>query len=305
MARSADASRRRAVRCLAVPADRRSCADIGRHRRRWRAEVTILPKEPSEPDGAAALADRDQLERGLRRLTAPQRTILVLTFYVGLTPSEAADALEIPVGTAKSRLHYAIEALRAAITAEERTSARHGAGGPDGMNVNRDLERQLADFYESEAPPRAPDWVLRSALETIDSTQQRRVVIRVPWRFPNMNTFAKVAVAAVVVIAVGAFGLSVLRPSGASNVGGQPTASPSPTVSPTITSAPPPSLAESFTSPRYGFSIQYPTGWVTRPATDTWTTGLPDFGATTGDVIYDPVLAGPPLDHGCLAATGW
>ncbi len=101
----------------------RASADIGRHRRRWRTEVTILPKEPSEPDGTAALADRDQLERGLQRLTVPQQTILVLTFYVGLTPSEAADALEIPVGTAKSRLHYAIEALRAAITAEERTSA--------------------------------------------------------------------------------------------------------------------------------------------------------------------------------------
>ncbi len=107
----------------------RASADIGRHRRRWRAEVTMLPKEPSEPDLTSALADRDQLERGLRRLTVPQQTILVLTFYVGLAPSEAADALEIPVGTAKSRLHYAIEALRATITADERSSvgaAREG-----------------------------------------------------------------------------------------------------------------------------------------------------------------------------------
>ena len=107
----------------------RASADIGRHRRRWRTEVTMLPKEPSETDGTSAVADRDQLERGLRRLTVPQQTILVLTFYVGLSPSEAADALEIPVGTAKSRLHYAIEALRAAITAEERNSvgaAREG-----------------------------------------------------------------------------------------------------------------------------------------------------------------------------------
>lgn len=99
----------------------RSCADIGRHRRRWRAEVSIVPIEPAEPDGTAALADRDLIERGLRRLTVPQQTILVLTYYVGLTPSEAADALEIPVGTAKSRLHYAIEALRVAIAADERT----------------------------------------------------------------------------------------------------------------------------------------------------------------------------------------
>ncbi len=100
----------------------RASADIGRHRRRWRTEVTMLPHEPSEPDQTSALADRDQLERGLRRLTDAQQTILVLHFYVGLSPSETADALEIPVGTAKSRLHYAVEALRAAITADARSS---------------------------------------------------------------------------------------------------------------------------------------------------------------------------------------
>lgn len=99
----------------------RACADIGRHRRRWRAEITIVPYEPVEPDPSSALADRDQLERGLRRVSDAQRTILVLHFYIGLSPSETADALEIPVGTAKSRLHYAIEALKAAIEAEERS----------------------------------------------------------------------------------------------------------------------------------------------------------------------------------------
>jgi RNA polymerase sigma-70 factor (ECF subfamily) len=98
----------------------RACADVGRHRRRWRAEISILSAEPAEPDRASELADRDQLERGLRRLSDAQQTILVLSFYVGLTPSEAAEALHIPVGTAKSRLHYAIEALRAAIAADER-----------------------------------------------------------------------------------------------------------------------------------------------------------------------------------------
>ena len=100
----------------------RSCADIGRHRRRWRSELTVMPIEPAEPDRAAELADRDQLERGLRRLSDQHRTILILHFYVGLSPSDAADALEIPVGTAKSRLHYAIDALRAALAADERSS---------------------------------------------------------------------------------------------------------------------------------------------------------------------------------------
>jgi RNA polymerase sigma-70 factor, ECF subfamily len=100
----------------------RSCADIGRHRRRWRAEVTILSQEPSAPDGTSSLADRELIERGLRRLTVPQQTILVLTFYLDLPPSEVAEALDIPVGTAKSRLHYALEALKAALAADERSS---------------------------------------------------------------------------------------------------------------------------------------------------------------------------------------
>jgi RNA polymerase sigma-70 factor (ECF subfamily) len=99
-----------------------ACADIGRRRRRWRSELTIVPIEPAEPDRAAELADRDQLERGLRRLSDPQRTILILTFYVGLSPTEAADVLDIPIGTAKSRLHYALDALRAALAAAERSS---------------------------------------------------------------------------------------------------------------------------------------------------------------------------------------
>jgi RNA polymerase sigma-70 factor (ECF subfamily) len=99
----------------------RSCADVARHRRRWRAELAVLTTEPAEPDRTAELADRDQLERGLRRLNDGQRTMLVLHFYLGLSPSEAADSLGIPVGTAKSRLHYAIEALQAAIAADERS----------------------------------------------------------------------------------------------------------------------------------------------------------------------------------------
>ena len=99
-----------------------ACADVGRRRRRWRAEITVVSTEPSELDRATELADRDELERGLRRLTDAQRSILVLSFYLGLSPGEVADALDIPVGTVKSRLHYAIEALRAALAADERSA---------------------------------------------------------------------------------------------------------------------------------------------------------------------------------------
>ena len=166
------------------------------------------------------------------------------------------------------------------------------------MTANDSLERRIADHYAAEATPRAPDWLLASTLETIEDTPQRRVLIRVPWRFPHMSNFAKLAVAAVVVIALGAVGLSVLSPQTPSEVGGQPTASPSASASPTPGTSPssssvsPTELTETFTSERFGFSISYPAGWVPRPATDAWTTGFPQYVSTNGDVIYEPVLGG-------------
>lgn len=102
----------------------RSCTDIARHRQRWRRSIAALPVEPAAPDRTAAIAERDQLERGLRRLTPAQQAILVLHFYLDLAPPELAETLDIPVGTAKSRLHYAVEALKAALAAEERLATR-------------------------------------------------------------------------------------------------------------------------------------------------------------------------------------
>ena len=100
----------------------RACSDMRKARRRWGSELTVVPREPSELDRSAELADRDELERGLRRLSDTQRTVLVLTYYLGFSPGDVADALEIPVGTVKSRVHYAIEALRAALAAEARST---------------------------------------------------------------------------------------------------------------------------------------------------------------------------------------
>jgi RNA polymerase sigma-70 factor (ECF subfamily) len=73
---------------------------------------------PSTPDGTAAIADRDELERAFRHLTIEQRAVFVLHHYLGLPLVEIAQLLEIPAGTARSRLHYAIAGLRDALTAE-------------------------------------------------------------------------------------------------------------------------------------------------------------------------------------------
>ena len=99
-----------------------ACADEGRHQRRWSTEVRIIRSEPTTEDGASSLADRDQLERGFRRLKPEQRTIVVLHFYLGLPVPEIAETLGVPAGTVKSRLHYATATLRAALDADARGS---------------------------------------------------------------------------------------------------------------------------------------------------------------------------------------
>jgi len=95
--------------------------------RTWNANVRILPVEgPAGPDEGGSLVNRDRLERGFRRLPPDQRALLVFTHYLDLTPTEISGRLGIPVGTVRSRLHYAHRAMRAAIEADERPVAAAG-----------------------------------------------------------------------------------------------------------------------------------------------------------------------------------
>jgi DNA-directed RNA polymerase specialized sigma24 family protein len=45
--------------------------------------------------------------------------VLVLHYYLGMSASAVADTLDIPTGTAQSRLNRALAALRAALAADE------------------------------------------------------------------------------------------------------------------------------------------------------------------------------------------
>jgi RNA polymerase sigma-70 factor (ECF subfamily) len=104
----------------------RACYDeAGRHRA-FLTRIQWLPVEPAGPDDTIPTADRDQLERALRRLPIDQRAVVVLHHYQGLALTEVADALGIPVGTARSRLHYALRTLPAAVEADDRSVVREG-----------------------------------------------------------------------------------------------------------------------------------------------------------------------------------
>ena len=99
----------------------RSCIDELRRGRRLSMEVELIDAHhPPSVDSFVSVADRDAIERGFRRLDPEQRALVVLHYYLGLPLEEAAAALHVPVGTAKSRLFRAREALRAALEADAR-----------------------------------------------------------------------------------------------------------------------------------------------------------------------------------------
>ena len=100
----------------------RSCFRAVRRVKRADArEIRLTPTdEPPVAGGERDLQLRDQLERGLARLSPEQRAVVVLVYYVDLPLADAALALGIPVGTTKSRLNRATQALRAALEADDR-----------------------------------------------------------------------------------------------------------------------------------------------------------------------------------------
>ena len=109
----------------------RTCIDEMRHARRRVIEVELTDlHHPGVNDSSLAVADRDALEHAFRRLDPVQRSLIVMYYYLDLPLSEVAEALSLPVGTAKSRLSRARETLRAALEADARDGVEIVGGQP-------------------------------------------------------------------------------------------------------------------------------------------------------------------------------
>ncbi len=99
-----------------------ACYAEAKRARRWSANVRMLSVDgPATPDTTLGVATRDALDRGFRRLPPEQSAVFVLHHYLGWPLSEIAETLGVPLGTVKSRLHYATSSLRAALEADART----------------------------------------------------------------------------------------------------------------------------------------------------------------------------------------
>jgi RNA polymerase sigma-70 factor (ECF subfamily) len=103
----------------------RACYAEARRTRRWAPNLRLLPvDQPTATDDSNSVADRDQLDRGFRRLSIEHRAVVVLHHYLDMPLDEVAETLGVPVGTVRSRLHHAMRGLRAALDADARPTAR-------------------------------------------------------------------------------------------------------------------------------------------------------------------------------------
>ncbi|MCW2653697.1 MAG: polymerase sigma factor, sigma-70 family [Mycobacterium sp.] len=86
---------------------------------RFRNEVSALDgqgvTESASPDEVDAALDRMLIGEALTRLSADHRAVIRRSYYQGWTTAQIAEDLQIAEGTVKSRLHYAVRALRLAL----------------------------------------------------------------------------------------------------------------------------------------------------------------------------------------------
>jgi RNA polymerase sigma factor (sigma-70 family) len=106
----------------------RACYLEGRRTRQWSPNLRILPADgPSGQEGLSSVVDRDQLERGFRRLSIDHRAVVVLHHYLDMPLEQVAETLGVPLGTVRSRLLHAMRGLRAALDADARPARQEAS----------------------------------------------------------------------------------------------------------------------------------------------------------------------------------
>jgi len=95
-----------------------------RQARRERSALQLRPRlrEDETTNPTAEIDERDRLDRAFRRLKPDHRIVIVLRHYLDWEPAEIAEALGLPPGTVRSRLHYGLAELRAALEADARVA---------------------------------------------------------------------------------------------------------------------------------------------------------------------------------------
>ena len=183
------------IGCSSTPVTR-SCAGIGAGAPgsgSCRSTDRADPTPPSRSTTATRSTARS------RALTPEQRAVFVLHHHAGHPLAEIADIVGVPVGTVKSRLHYATRTLRAAIVADEpgRYPRRH-----DRHDDARAIPTTILAAWLDEGPTRLPDPTRRAIVVALPTNPRQTGT---PWacRGGSRHDHAsKLAIGAVAVVAI-------------------------------------------------------------------------------------------------------
>ena len=227
----------------------RACYAEGRRTRRWAPNLRLLPAdEPAVAEGLSSVVDRDQLERGFRRLSIDHRAVVVLHHYLDLPLDEVAEDARRP--RRDGPIPTTSRDARPARGPRGRRPTDDAGGCP--MSTDRDVTRIVRSWLE-EGVTALPDRVLDTVLDQLPATPQRRA-----WwparRLREMNNFAKLAIAAAAVVIIAIVGINLLPTRG--GIGGPGGPSPSPTPSPS------PQARMIVAGSNMHFTAEYPAAWA-------------------------------------------
>lgn len=104
----------------------RVCVDYSRRKQSLLLDIDVVDTNTgNDPEERwEARETQSEVERALRRLSVPYRTVLTLFYIEDLPMREIADILELPLGTVKTHLHRARNALRKVLSEAESGEGR-------------------------------------------------------------------------------------------------------------------------------------------------------------------------------------
>ena len=94
-------------------------------RRRTEVELNVSPDpvRAGTTNDSATVADREWILDELARIDVEKRAVIVLHYYLDLPLREVAEILDVPSGTAASRLHRGLELMRGSVSREPESAA--------------------------------------------------------------------------------------------------------------------------------------------------------------------------------------
>lgn len=102
---------RRSIAPWLTTITKRAAIDVYRREKRHRSDTLGDHDSPVAGESLEAVWETYQVRRAIEQLTPQEREVLMLTHYSGLTHEAAAEQLDVPVGTIKSRSFRAYRKL--------------------------------------------------------------------------------------------------------------------------------------------------------------------------------------------------